>query len=67
VSFARYSFFAAVSYSRIWENQIHKRWVWECCFACFRTQSIEVSYSRVAYVRFGGNFQNVSATWQYAR
>ena len=19
------------------ENQIHKRWVWECCFSCFRT------------------------------
>jgi len=25
------------------------------------------SYSRGAYVRIGGNFQNVSAAWQYTR
>ena len=48
------------------ENQIHKRWVWECCFSCFRTP-VKVSYSRGAYVRIGGNFQNVSAAWQYTR
>ncbi|MFL6437565.1 MAG: transporter [Terriglobales bacterium] len=29
-------------------------------------QSLKFSYSRGAYVRFGGNFQNVSAGWQYS-
>jgi hypothetical protein len=26
----------------------------------------KVSYSREAYVRFGGDYQNVSVAWQYA-
>jgi hypothetical protein len=29
-------------------------------------QSVKFSYSRGAYVRFGGNFQNVSVGWQYS-
>jgi hypothetical protein len=29
-------------------------------------QSIKVSYANGAYVRFGGNYQNVSAAWQYS-
>jgi hypothetical protein len=29
-------------------------------------QSIKVSYSAGAYVRFGGNYQNVSVAWQYS-
>jgi len=29
-------------------------------------QSLKFSYSRGAYVRFGGNFQTVSAGWQYS-
>ena|ERR1700758_3332789 len=29
-------------------------------------QSIKVSYSDGAYVRFGGNYQNVSVAWQYS-
>ncbi len=29
-------------------------------------QSLKVSYSRGAYVTFGGNFQNVSVAWQYS-
>lgn len=29
-------------------------------------QSLKFSYSRGAYVRFGGNFQNVSIGWQYS-
>jgi len=29
-------------------------------------QSLKFSYSRGAYVRFGGNFQNVSVGWQYS-
>ena len=29
-------------------------------------QSLKVSYSDGAYVRFGGNFQNVSVAWQYS-
>jgi hypothetical protein len=29
-------------------------------------QSLKFSYSRGAYVRFGGNFQNASAGWQYS-
>lgn len=28
-------------------------------------QSLKFSYSNGAYVRYGGNFQNVSAAWQY--
>jgi hypothetical protein len=31
-----------------------------------RHQSFKVSYSRGAYVRFGGNFHNISAAWQYS-
>jgi hypothetical protein len=31
-----------------------------------RHQSLKFSYSRGAYVTFGGNFQNVSAAWQYS-
>ena len=31
-----------------------------------RRQSLKFSYSRGAYVRFGGNFQNVSIGWQYS-
>jgi hypothetical protein len=29
-------------------------------------QSLKFSYSRGAYVRFGGNFQNLSVGWQYS-
>jgi len=29
-------------------------------------QSIKLQYSRGTYVRFGGNYQNVSAAWQYS-
>jgi hypothetical protein len=29
-------------------------------------QSVKVSYSEGAYVRFGGNYQNVSVSWQYS-
>ena len=29
-------------------------------------QSIKISYSDGAYVRFGGNYQNVSLAWQYS-
>jgi hypothetical protein len=29
-------------------------------------QSVKVSYSDGAYIRFGGNYQNVSAAWQYS-
>jgi outer membrane putative beta-barrel porin/alpha-amylase len=29
-------------------------------------QTLKVSYSNGAYVRFGGNFQNVSVAWQYS-
>jgi hypothetical protein len=29
-------------------------------------QSIKVSYSNGTYIRFGGNYQNVSAAWQYS-
>ena len=28
-------------------------------------QSIKVSYSDGAYIRLGGNYQNVSVAWQY--
>jgi len=31
-----------------------------------KRQSIKFSYSDGAYVRYGGNFQNVSAGWQYS-
>jgi hypothetical protein len=37
--------------------------------AAFRVsghQSLKATYSRGAYVRFGGNFQNVSVAWQYS-
>ena len=29
-------------------------------------QSVKFSYSNGAYVRFGGDFQTVSAAWQYS-
>jgi hypothetical protein len=29
-------------------------------------QSVKFSYSNGAYVRYGGNFQNVSVAWQYS-
>jgi hypothetical protein len=29
-------------------------------------QSVKVSYSNGDYIRFGGNYQNVSAGWQYS-
>jgi hypothetical protein len=31
-----------------------------------RHQSIKLSYSNGAYIRYGGNFQNISAAWQYS-
>lgn len=31
-----------------------------------RHQSIKVAYSDGAYIRFGGNYQNVSVAWQYS-
>jgi len=31
-----------------------------------RHQSIKLSYSNGAYIRYGGNFQNVSLAWQYS-
>ena len=31
-----------------------------------RYQSIKISYSNGAYIRYGGNFQNVSFAWQYS-
>jgi hypothetical protein len=31
-----------------------------------RHQSIKLSYSDGAYIRYGGNYQNVSAGWQYS-
>jgi hypothetical protein len=31
-----------------------------------KTQSLKFSYSNGAYIRYGGNFQNVSAGWQYS-
>ena len=31
-----------------------------------RHQSIKASYSTGSYVRFGGNYQNVSISWQYS-
>jgi len=29
-------------------------------------QSVKASYSNGTYVRFGGNYQNVSVAWQYS-
>lgn len=31
-----------------------------------RHQSLKFSYNNGAYIRYGGNFQNVSAAWQYS-
>src|SRR5262249_27237668 len=31
-----------------------------------RHQSVKFSYSNGAYIRYGGNFQNVSVGWQYS-
>ncbi len=31
-----------------------------------RKQSVKVSYSRGTYIRFGGNFHNLSVAWQYS-
>jgi hypothetical protein len=31
-----------------------------------RRQSIKFSYSKEAYIRYGGNFQNASVAWQYS-
>jgi Putative MetA-pathway of phenol degradation len=35
-------------------------------FPLNKHQSLKVSYSNGAYVRFGGNFQNLSVAWQYS-
>jgi hypothetical protein len=35
-------------------------------FPVSRHQSVKFSYSNGAYIRYGGNFQNVSAAWQYS-
>jgi hypothetical protein len=35
-------------------------------FPISKRQSIKVSYSEGTYIRFGGNYQNVSAAWQYS-
>jgi hypothetical protein len=35
-------------------------------FPVSKHQSIKVSYSSGTYVRFGGNYQNVSLAWQYS-
>jgi hypothetical protein len=31
-----------------------------------RRQSVKVSYNNGAYIKYGGNFQNISVGWQYA-
>jgi hypothetical protein len=35
-------------------------------FALSKHQTIKISYSNGTYVRFGGNYQSVSAAWQYS-
>jgi hypothetical protein len=35
-------------------------------FPLWKHQSIKISYADGAYVRFGGNYQNVSIAWQYS-
>ncbi len=35
-------------------------------FPLWKHQSIKVSYADGTYVRYGGNYQNVSAAWQYS-
>lgn len=35
-------------------------------FPINRHQSVKVSYSNGAYIRYGGNFQNLSIAWQYS-
>jgi hypothetical protein len=35
-------------------------------FALSKHQSVKISYSDGTYVRFGGNYQSVSAAWQYS-
>jgi hypothetical protein len=35
-------------------------------FGKYRHSSVKVSYSNDLYVRFGGNYQNVSVAWQYS-
>jgi hypothetical protein len=35
-------------------------------FPLTRHQSVKVGYARGAYIRFGGDYDVVSAAWQYA-
>jgi hypothetical protein len=35
-------------------------------FPVSKRQSLKFTYSNGAYIRYGGNFQNVSAAWQYS-
>ena len=35
-------------------------------FPVSKHQSLKVSYSDGTYIRFGGNYQNISAAWQYS-
>jgi len=35
-------------------------------FPVTRHQSLKVSYARGAYIRFGGDYQVLSAAWQYS-
>lgn len=37
-----------------------------CSIPFGRHQSVKVSYSNGSYVRFGGNFKNISLAWQYS-
>jgi len=37
-----------------------------CAIPVGKRQTLKFSYSRGAYVRFGGNFQNLSIGWQYS-
>jgi hypothetical protein len=35
-------------------------------FPISKRQSLKFSYSNGTYIRYGGNYQNVTAAWQYS-
>jgi hypothetical protein len=47
-------------------KQVGSRLGGTASFPISKHQSIKVSYSDGTYIRFGGNYQNVSVAWQYS-
>ena len=52
--------FPAMGLPACFESRVMRR------FCLTKHQSLKFSYSDGTYIRYGGNYQNVSAAWQYS-